>query len=75
MKCRHIDETEVKEILEKGRVNYEKSEPAARPDPKFAVEGRTRDQQQVRIVFAQADRGLVVVTVIDLEKEWRCNCK
>ena len=75
MKCRQIDDSEVKEILENGRINYDKSEPAGRPDPKFALEGRTHDNQHVRIVFAPAERGLVVITVIDLEKEWICNCK
>ena len=75
MACRQIDETEVKEILERGRVNHEKSDPASRPDPKFALEGRTHDGQEVRIVFAAADNGMVVITVIDLQKEWTCNCK
>jgi hypothetical protein len=75
MNCRNIDESEVKEILEKGIINYSKSEPASRPDPKYALEGRTHDNQRVRIIFAPADRGMVVITVIDLEKEWSCNCK
>ncbi len=75
MACRHIDETEVREILEEGRINYEKSDPASRPDPKYALEGITDDGQEVRIVFAAADNGAVVVTVIDLKKEWSCNCK
>jgi hypothetical protein len=75
MACRHIDDSEVKEILRKGRINYDKSEPAARPDPRFALEGRTRDDQEVRVIFAPADKGMVVITVIDLGKEWRCDCK
>ncbi|WP_276482184.1 DUF4258 domain-containing protein [Paraflavitalea pollutisoli] len=75
MGCRHIDESEVREILEKGTVNPRKSEPAARPDPKFAVEGHTRDGQQVRIIFAPASRGMVVITVIDLDNEWTCDCR
>ena len=75
MACRHIDETEVQEILERGRVNDEKSDPASRPDPKYALEGRTHDGQEVRIVFAAADNGMVVITVIDLQKEWSCDCK
>jgi hypothetical protein len=75
MDCRHIDEAEVEEILAKGRINYRKSEPAGRPDPKYALEGNTRDGQQVRIIFAPAKRGMVVITVIDLETEWSCNCK
>ena len=60
MGCRHIDEAEVQEILQEGRINYRKSEPAGRPDPKYALEGTTRDGQQVRIVFAPAKRGMVV---------------
>jgi hypothetical protein len=75
MDCRHIDESEVTEILEKGRINYRKSEPAGRPDPKYALEGTTHDGQQVRIIFAPAKRGMVVITVIDLGSEWSCNCK
>jgi len=75
MGCRHIDESEVREILEKGTINERKSEPAARPDPKYALEGRTHDGQQVRIIFAPTDRGMVVVTVIDLDTDWSCDCK
>jgi len=75
MDCRHIDESEVTEILEKGRINLRKSEPAGRPDPKYALEGTTHDGQQVRIIFAPAKRGMVVITVIDLHNEWSCNCK
>ncbi|WP_205511857.1 DUF4258 domain-containing protein [Longitalea arenae] len=75
MQCRHIDEAEVKEILAEGRINYRKSEPAGRPDPKYALEGTTRDGQDVRIIFAPSKRGMVVITVIDLETEWSCDCK
>lgn len=75
MGCRHIDEAEVEEILAEGRINYRKSEPAGRPDPKYALEGTTRDGQQVRIVFAPAKRGMVVITVIDLDTDWSCNCR
>jgi acetylornithine deacetylase/succinyl-diaminopimelate desuccinylase-like protein len=75
MDCRHIDESEVQEILQKGRINYRKSEPAGRPDPKYAVEGTTHDGQSVRIVFAPAKRGTVVITVIDLDTDWTCHCK
>ncbi|MDF2188799.1 DUF4258 domain-containing protein [Paraflavitalea sp. CAU 1676] len=75
MACRHIDESEVEEILQTGSINERKSEPAARPDPKYALEGRTHDGQQVRIIFATASRGMVVVTVIDLDTDWTCDCR
>ena len=74
MDCRSITVDEVKHILVKGEVNYSKSEPKAKPDPKFALEGTTSDGQQLRIVFAQDGGKVVVVTAIDLGKEWPCNC-
>lgn len=75
MDCRHINEEEVKDILRNGRINYGKSDMRGSPDPKYAIEGGTKDGQEVRIIFANSPRGIVVVTVIDLENEWKCNCK
>ncbi len=74
MECRHIDLSEVKEIIETGRINSAKSEPDGRPDPKYAIEGRTHDGQEVRIVVATTSKGLLVITVIDLKEEWNCSC-
>lgn len=74
MECRHIDISEVREIVEKGRINAAKSEPKGKPDPKYAIEGRTHDGQDVRIVVATSSKGLLVITVIDLKEEWDCAC-
>jgi len=76
MACRHIDESEVKDILEGGKINYGKSELGDNPDcrRKYAVEGNTRDNQKVRIIFAPCQTEVTVVTVIDLGKEWACDC-
>ena len=76
MACRHIDESEVKEILQQGKINYAKSEIGDRPDckRKYAVEGTTRDGQRVRIIFAPCKTEVTVVTVIDIGKEWPCDC-
>ncbi len=75
MDCRHISEKEVKEILRKGRINHRKSKPADYPCPSYALEGVTSDRQEVRIVFAACDRKTKVITTIDLENEYQCNCK
>ncbi len=75
MGCRHISEDEVVDILRNGTINYGKSDMRGSPDPKYAIEGDTKDGQKVRIIFANSPRGIVVVTVIDLENEWKCNCK
>jgi hypothetical protein len=74
MDCRHITETEIREILERGEIDYRKSEPDARPDPKYALEGNTVEGQHLRIIFAPSDRGLVVITCIELGVEWKCDC-
>ena len=73
MDCRHIDESEVREILKNGTVNEKKIQRDKRGIT-WPVEGTTHDGQRVRIVFAPKDNGLVVVTVIDLGTEWSCDC-
>lgn len=74
MECRHINESEIREILQSGHINIQKSEPSASPDPKYAIEGITHDRQRVRIIVAASPRGNVIITVIDLEREWQCDC-
>lgn len=74
MECRHIDESEVKEVLEDGKLNYSKIEESDK-GKSYPLEGFTHDKQHVRIVFAPKKENLVVVTVIDLDNEWPCNCK
>jgi hypothetical protein len=79
MDCRHITEKEIREVLEEGTINYNKSEPDSHPDPKYAMEGYTKEGQHLRIVFAVPVRkggesSLVVVTCIELGVEWQCDC-
>jgi hypothetical protein len=73
MDCRHIDESEVKEILKNGSLKYERIEKNDKGYT-YPLEGYTHDHQHVRIVFAPHEDTLVVVTVIDLGQEWECNC-
>ncbi|MBV7531136.1 DUF4258 domain-containing protein [Chitinophaga sp. sic0106] len=76
MECRHVTAAEVAEILQKGEVNLEKSNPNDRPCPTFALEGYSHDGQHLRIVFAPCDKSSArVVTCIDLDKDWTCHCE
>ena len=53
MSCRHINQTEVMEILKDGEINYRKSELNNKDCyKKFAVEGFTKEHQHLRIIFA-----------------------
>src|SRR3954469_20113425 len=56
MSCRHVDESEVKELLEDGKINYSKSdlnEDACHK--RYALEGYSHDNQQVRIIVAECN--------------------
>jgi hypothetical protein len=74
MGCRKISQAEVEEIMLDGKINYNKSDLKNSRCPRYAVEGVTTDNQKVRIVFAQCNEKTQVVTVIDLDTEWSCNC-
>lgn len=74
MECRKISQAEVEEIMRDGKVNYKKSDLQDRPCPTYALEGITKDNQRVRIVFAQCDLKTKVVTCIDLDTDWECHC-
>ena len=76
MQCRNISEKEIKEILLNGEVNYAKSQVHDKPCPSYALEGKTADGQNVRIVFAECDSVTKVITAIDLGmEEDMCSCE
>lgn len=75
MVCRHIDETEIADILKNGTINYKKSELQGDDcRKKYAVEGYSKNNQHLRIIFAPCGNEITVVTCIDLGVEWRCDC-
>ncbi|MCU0333563.1 MAG: DUF4258 domain-containing protein [Chitinophagaceae bacterium] len=77
MQCRRISQAEVEDILRNGSINYRKSELGDRPEcrRKYALEGPTNDGQRVRIIFAPCRDEVTVVTVIDLGRDWACDCQ
>ncbi len=75
MDCREINEREIRDIIATGTVNRNKSGfDKAHNDSTYALEGYTYQKQHVRIVVAPKNKDLVVITVIDLDKEWQCDC-
>ena len=74
MDCRHITAMEIHEVLDNGTINYNKSEPDSRPDPKYAVEGYTAEQQHLRIIVAPENAKLIIITCMELGVEWSCHC-
>jgi hypothetical protein len=74
MDCRNISLNEIKEIIQDGKWNKNKSGIGSKGDSTFALEGMTRDNQEIRVVVSPTEKGLVVITCIDLKNEWSCNC-
>lgn len=74
MDCRHITMDEIKEILENGKINRAKGGIGAKGDSTYALDGYSLENQHLRVVVAPENRGLVVITCIDLDKEWQCDC-
>ncbi len=76
MDCRHIDQSEVNEVLAFGQENKSKSNANARPCPTIVKEFRSsQDQQLIRTVVANCADKRKLVTVIDLENEYDCHCE
>ena len=74
MQCRKISRAEVEETMLEGKINYKKSDLKNARCPRYAVEDITKDDQRVRVIFAQCDEKTVVVTVIDLDTDFSCQC-
>lgn len=75
MDCREISQAEVREVIKEGKENKRKSNPNDARCPTIALEDWTEDGQRVRIIVANCDNVAKLVTVIDLENEYRCDCK
>jgi hypothetical protein len=74
MECRHIDEEEIREIIAENNINGRKSDPVGNPCPTTAYEGYSQ-QKHLRIIIAKCETNWKVVTCIDLEHEFDCDCK
>ena len=74
MECREIDQSEIGEIMEKGIINFNKSNLRDRPCPTLALQGRTTSGESLRIIFAQCGAETKVVTCYNLEEDFACSC-
>lgn len=75
MGCRNIDAYEIQEVINQGRINARKSNPNSKPCPTIAFEGKTSDGQTTRVVLGTCKNDYKIVTVIDLDTDWKCDCK
>jgi len=74
MECRHISEPEIREIITNGTLNKKKIQ-SYEDRVSYPLEGKTSTDRLLRIVVATRRNSLVIVTAIDLDRDWPCNCK
>jgi len=74
MDCRHISKEDIKEIMRKGIINFNRSNRRDRPCPTFALQGETNDGEKLRVIFAQCNEETKVVTCYNLEEDFDCHC-
>lgn len=72
MNCRRIDREEVEAILHSDGVRRPERTRTDGECPTHALEGRTRDGQNARLVFAACTDETRLVTAIDLDTDWPC---
>jgi len=73
MDCRHITESDVREILKNGTINVAMIEEDSQ-GKKFPLEGITKDHQNIRVVFEPEGNKMEVLNVLDLSKDQDCDC-
>lgn len=74
MDCRRISKEDIKEIMRKGIINFNRSNRRDRPCPTFALQGETSDGEKLRVIFAQCNDETKVVTCYNLEEDFDCHC-
>lgn len=77
MQCRLLDMQEIQDVLDNGRINVKKTGQNDKPGqcPTTAIEHKTRDGQNTRIIVSVCGDHCNLVTAIDLDTEHKCNCK
>lgn len=76
MDCRHIDKSEVQQLLQEGSINRRKSDLDAEDvcQRRYALEGYSNEGQQIRMIVASCGTTTTVITVIDIGEDWACAC-
>ena len=74
MDCRHISQEDIVYIMHKGIIFLNKSNINDKPCPTYALQGYTKENEDIRVIFAQCDSETKVVTCYNLHKEFECHC-
>jgi hypothetical protein len=74
MDCRQISEGDIKEIMKKGVIHFNRSNRRSQPCPTFALQGRTAKGTYLRVHFSQCTDQTTVLNCYNLERDVPCRC-
>lgn len=74
MNCRKISKADINNTLQLGSLNEKKSEPNAKPCPKYAYEWSNSEREDLRVIIAYCEDASKIITAINLDREFNCNC-
>ena len=74
MDCRHISKEDIDEIMQSGIIFLNKSNMNDKPCPTYALQGFTKEHENLRVIFAQCGGETKVITCYNLHKEFECHC-
>jgi len=74
MDCLQISKDDINEIMQKGIINFSRSDRNNRPCPSFTLQWKTNMGKKLRVIFAQCPEETLVVTVYNMKRDIECNC-
>jgi len=74
MDCLQISKEDINEIMQKGIINFSRSDRNNRPCPSFTLQGKTNMGKKLRVLFAQCPEETTVITVYNLKRDIECDC-
>lgn len=74
MNCRHITKQEIEEIIQKGIINFNKSNNIGKPCATYALQGETTKGARLRVIIAQCNKESKIITCYNLDKDFECHC-
>ncbi|MDQ3277125.1 MAG: DUF4258 domain-containing protein [Bacteroidota bacterium] len=74
MQCRRIRKEEVKEIMKKGVINFNRSNRRGNPCPTFTLQGRTMQGKSMLVFFEQCPKETKVITCYNPREAVSCEC-
>lgn len=74
MSCRGVDDAEIRDVILHGELDPERTREDG-PCTSYALHGRGTDGARLRVVVAGCDDVTRLVTVVDLDRDWPCDCE